>query len=427
MHSNELSGPKPGRDFGFLWAAHSTSVLGSQLSMVAIPLLAITRLNANAFHLSLLTAASLAPYLVLGLLVGVWVDRLRKRPLLIAADLGRAAMLLAIPLLAWSDRLTVVHLIGISFALGTLTLVFNVTDISFLPSIVHRSELPRANARLALSTSVARIGGPALAGSLIGLFSAPIVLVLDAFTYLTSGALITKINREGESHADAEREPIRKSVAQGFATLRRLPVLSALVASAGLTSMFGMAFQTILLIFLVERFDMNATRIGLLLAFGGAGAVCGSLLSGRMVGMFGVGRAILRAQLLFGVAGLVLPFALIVPRSAAPLVIGLSLFIQLAFNTVREVNGAALSQAVIPDAVLGRTQSTSLVLIKVFEVAGTLLAGAFALVAGPAAAIILTEIGMLLAIIPMIGSPIPSVHSLLDADGHGAVVSALPE
>ena len=406
--------------FRWLWSAHTASIFGSQLSTVAIPLLAIASLDADAFDLSLLTAAALAPYLVAGLFIGVWVDRVRKRPLLIAADLARAICIVAIPILVWTDRLTLPNLIALTALHGTLTVVFNVADVSFLPSIVPRSELPRANARLALSTSVARVGGPAAAGAIIGYLSAPIALVIDALSYLVSGLFVSRIRSDGAAVTQQQREPVLRALGQGFATLRHTPILFALVASAGLTSMFGMAFQTVLLIFLVERFDMDAARIGLLLAMGGAGALCGSLLSGRMVRVLGIGPAIVRAQWLFGLAGLMLPAALLLPERAAPVVIGASLFIQLAFNTVREVNGAAVSQAVIPPELLGRTQSTSLVSIKLLEVAGSLAAGALAVAIGSSAAIVILEVGMLFAIAPMIGSPIPAIVSLSQLDAQDA-------
>lgn len=417
MSSNDRSGRRTVRsDFDWLWGAHSASIFGSYLSVVAIPLLAIARLDADAFDLSLLTAANLSPYLVAGLFVGVWVDRVRKRPLLMLADLVRAVCLFAIPLLVWVGELTLTRLLILTVIQGTLTVVFNVTDTSFLPAIVPRPELPQANARLALSTAVARIGGPAVAGGIIGLLSAPIALLLNGVTYLVSGAMIGKIGNDGAPEPRSDHPPVLRSLGDGYRTLRGNAILFALVFSAGLTSMFGVAFQTLLVIFLVERFEMSATTIGLLLATGGAGAVCGSLLSGRMVHEFGIGRAIVRAQLRFGLAGLIFPLALFVPAELAPALMGFSLFVQLAFNTVREVNGAALSQAVIPSHVLGRTQSTSLVGIKAFEVAGSLAAGGLALVVGTSTAIVLAEIGMLLAIAPMLGGRIAAVTTLAEIE-----------
>lgn len=416
MHNNPRSGRAIRPDFSFLWGAHTASIFGSNLTMVAIPLLAIALLDAGAFDLSLLTAANLAPYLVAGLFVGIWVDRVRKRPLMFAADLGRAAFLLVLVLLAWRGGLTLIQVLAITVGLGFMTVVFNVADTSFLPSIIERADLPHANARLALSTSVARIAGPAAAGAIIGLISESGVLIVGAALYLISALLIGKIRTEGVSTALHVREPIATSLSHGFRTLRGIPVLSALVFSAAFTSMFGIAFQTLLLIFLVDRFGLDAPRIGLLLAAGGAGAVCGSLLSGRMVRSIGVGRSIVTAQALFGVMGMILPLALIVPERTAPAVIAVSLFTQLAFNTVREVNGAALSQAVIPPEVLGRTQSTSLVLIKTFEVFGSLVAGGLALAFGTSVAIVLLLIGMLLSIAPMIGSGIPAIATLDDVE-----------
>ncbi|MEZ4625196.1 MAG: MFS transporter [Thermomicrobiales bacterium] len=137
------------------------------------------------------------------------------------------------PILVWTDRLTLPNLIALTALHGTLTVVFNVADISFLPSIVPRSELPRANARLALSTTVARVGGPAAAGAIIGYLSAPIALVIDALSYLISGLFIGRVNNDGAAVTQPQREPVLRALGQGFATLRHTPVLFALVASAG--------------------------------------------------------------------------------------------------------------------------------------------------------------------------------------------------
>lgn len=416
MQSNTASDRKQRSDFEHLWVAHTASIFGSHISLVAIPLLAIALLDANAFELGLLTAANLAPYLIAGLFVGIWVDRLPKRPLLMAADIGRVASMLAIPILVWTDQLTFLWLLLLTLMHGFLTVLFNVADVSFLPAVVPRAELPSANARLALSTSVARVSGPAAAGALIGVLSAPIALLIDAVSYLVSAVFIGKIGVEGHPDRVVEREPIRDGLTEGFRTLRGIPALFSLVASAALTSMFGMAFQTLLILFLGERIGLGATGIGLMLAVGGVGAVFGSLMSSRIVLAFGIGRAILFAQFCFGMAGLILPFALLVPSGAAIALVALSLFLQLAFNTVREVNGAAMSQALIPPDRLGRTQSTSLFSIKVFEVFGTLAASALAVASSVSVAIVLLELGLFISILPLFRGGVASIAQLTEIE-----------
>lgn len=398
-------------NFSYLWGAHTASIFGSQISIVAIPLLAISQLDANAFELGLLTAAGLIPYLAIGLIVGVWVDRLRKRPLLIAADLGRAGCLVTIPVLAWLDWLSLTLLLAMTFIHGLLTVIFNVTDISYLPSLVERERLPEANARLTLSTSVARVGGPAFAGGIVSLLSAPFALLVDGASYLVSATLLNRIRDRSLAPRSESHEPWRQAITQGARTLVGTPILFALVNSAAMTSFFGMAFQTLFVLFLTERLDIGPAGVGAIFAIGGAGATAGALFSGPFLQRFGIGPTILIAQFLFGMCGLILPFSLIVPAGAVAIV-AFAQFSQLSFNTMREVNGAALSQICIPPEQLGRTQATSLVMIKVLELVGSLGAGALALAIGVSATIVLLEIGMFLSVVPILRSPIPRVRDL---------------
>jgi MFS family permease len=403
-------------NFSYLWGAHTASIFGSQISVVAIPLLAISQLDANAFELGLLTAAALIPYLAIGLVVGVWVDRLRKRPLLIGSDLGRAACLIAIPILVWLDWLSLWLLLAMVFVHGLLTVVFNVTDVSYLPSLVEKEELPQANARLTLSTSVARVGGPAFAGGIVSLLSAPFALLVDGASYVVSAVLLRRIRDRSEPVHAQGREPWRQAITQGARTLVRTPVLFAIVASTGMISFFGMAFQTIFVLFLTERLDIGPAGVGAVFAIGGAGATLGALCSGPLLRRFGIGPTILIAQALFGVCGFILPLSLLVPVGAV-VIVALGQFFQLAFNTMREVNGAALSQLCIPPEQLGRTQATSLVAIKALELIGSLGTGALALVIGVSEAIVLLEIGMFLSVVPLLRSPVPSVRNLANIEG----------
>lgn len=415
-------------NFSFLWGAHTASIFGSQISVVAIPLLAISILDANSFELALLTAAALSPYLAIGLFVGVWVDRVRKRPLLIAADVGRAFCLLGIPTLVWIDRLSLATLLAMTFVHGLLTVVFDVTDVSYLPSLVPKQQLPEANARLTLSTSVARVGGPAFAGGLVSALSAPFALLFDCASYLVSATLLRRIRDQPDSPRSSAREPLRQAIAQGARTLRRVPILFAIIASTGMTSFFGMAFQTIFVLFLTERLDIGPLGVGVVFAIGGAGATAGALFSGRLLNRYGIGPAIFIAQLLFGVCGMILPFSMIAPTGAI-VIVAAGQFFQLAFNTMREVNGGALSQMCIPPEQLGRVQATSLVSIKILELVGSLGTGAIALAIGTSTTIVLLEIGMFLSVLPLLRSPVPHVRDLAQfdhADERSAPATILP-
>ena len=173
-------------DFLKLWAGETISLLGTQVSSLAIPLIAISLLDAGASQLGLLRTAEFLPFIVLTLLAGTWVDRRRRRPLMVAANLARAALLLAVPLLAWADRLQLWHLYGVVAVMGVGAVFFDLSYLSYLPSLVRREHLVEGNSKLAVSASVAEVGGPGLAGLLVQALTAPIAVLVDAVSYVVS-------------------------------------------------------------------------------------------------------------------------------------------------------------------------------------------------------------------------------------------------
>src|SRR5919204_1804221 len=181
------------QDFLKLWGGQSVSLVGSQVTRLALPLAAVLTLHAGPVQMGLLGAAQLAPYILLGLFAGVWVDRLPRRPILIATDVGRAGLLALIPLLAVSGSLQLAHLYVIGFMLGTLELFFEVAYMSFLPRMVGREQLPAANSSLQMSDSVAQVAGPGLAGVLVQALTAPIAIFVDALSFLGSAASLVLI------------------------------------------------------------------------------------------------------------------------------------------------------------------------------------------------------------------------------------------
>lgn len=396
-------------NFSLLWGAHTSSIIGSQISVVAIPLLAISTLHANAFELGILSAATYLPFLLIGLMVGIWVDRSRKRPLLIAADLGRAACLLSVPIAAWTGWLSLPFLLLVIFVHGFLTVIFNVTDISYLPSLVPRDRLVEANSRLQLSTSVAQVGGPAVAGGLVSLISAPFAILTDGVSYLVSAWFLRRITHSEVVPPRAAPEPLRRSLTAGFRALERLPVLRALVLSATMTSFFGAGFQAIMVLFLTKRLDIGPGGVGVIFAAGGCGAIFATLLTGPLARRHGIGPAIVQAQALFGLSGFILPLVFLFPGGAV-IIAATAQFFQWGCNVLRAVNGGSLSQMYIPHDEIGRVQATSLVVIKCAELIGSLGAGALALYAGTSTAIIAAEIGMLLSILPLLFSPVLGVR-----------------
>src|SRR5215213_4504880 len=180
-------------DFARLWTAQSTSAIGSQFTAVALPLLAALSLGASPMAFGVLAAAAGLPHLLFGLFAGVWVDRLRRRPVMIAADLARAVLLATIPVVAALGALRIEFLVAVAFLVETFTVFFDIAYLSYIPSLVSREGLIEANSRLEATASGAQVIGPALGGTLVRLLGAPLALLIDTLSYLISATLIWRI------------------------------------------------------------------------------------------------------------------------------------------------------------------------------------------------------------------------------------------
>jgi MFS family permease len=402
-------------DFMRLWAAQSISIFGTFITLVALPILAATTLDASAFEMGVLTAAGSLPFLLIGLLVGVWVDRLRKRPLLIAADLGRAVCLLAIPIAALLDQLSIPLLVVVAFVHGLLAVLFDVADTTYLPSLVRRDQLVDANGRLEVSASVAQIGGPAIAGALISIMTAPFALLIDSVSYLLSALFLRRIRHVEPEPQPESHESVRQQIKTGFQVILQSRVLRALIGASTGTAFFGEIFMAVYIFFLAGDLGLSSTAIGAIMATGGIGALLGAALSGPVSQRIGAGNTVVLGQAMFGLTGLLVPLAVIVPHYALPLVIA-SEFLQWGFLILRQVNSASMRQAFTPLPALGRVQATSMLAIKGLMPIGALIGGALASVIGAAWTLAIAEIGMLLAVTPLLLSPVRRVRSLSDGD-----------
>src|ERR1035437_9096133 len=178
------------RDFVKIWSAATVSILGSQVTILALPFIALTMLGASVFQVSLLAAVEMLPFLLFTLPAGAWLDRVRRRPILVAADITRAIVLLSIPVAFVAGALTLWQLYVVAFVTGTLTAFFDIANQSYLPAILDRDDLVDGNAHLQISYSVAQIGGPIVGGNIIALVAAPWAIAMDALSFLVSGTLI---------------------------------------------------------------------------------------------------------------------------------------------------------------------------------------------------------------------------------------------
>lgn len=281
-------------DFRRLWAGQTVSSLGSAITTLALPLTAVVALKATPAQMGILRAAGFLPHLLFGLVAGVWVDRLRRRPVLILADLRRALLLGSVPGMALLGALRMACLYGVAFLTGVLGLFFDVAANSYVPSLVGRERLARANSATVLSGSVASAVGPALAGALVQALTAPVAIALDALSFLIFATFTLLIRapeaapaaRQGRGHLCAE-------IGEGLRVLVDHPVVRPIAASAVIGSIAGQVQASILVLYLVRELRMPLSLLGTVFATSGVASVLGALLAGPITARHGPGPAYL--------------------------------------------------------------------------------------------------------------------------------------
>jgi MFS family permease len=405
-----LTGLSANPNFQKLWAAETITQIGSQITLVALPLAAALALDASAAQMGMLTAAGTVPFLLLGLFAGVWVDRLRRKPIMVVSDLARFGVLLAVPV-AWElDALRIELLYAVAFLSGVLRLFFDVAWTSYLPSIVRRDQLVEANSKLQGVDSVAQVGGPGVAGILVGLIGAPLALLVDAASYLTSGLLLLRIsNREPAP----ERHPtpsVRREIGEGLRIVFGNALLRAIAIAGTMVQLFGFMFMAVYILYMVDDLGFSSTEVGLVFSLGGVGAIVGALLAPWVQRRYGIGMSIIIGRALFGVFGLLVPIAVAVPGIEVALVLTAE-FSQWMMLTVALVNEVSLRQTIVPDRLLGRASATMRLMTTGIIPVGALVGGFLGEIIGLRATLVVGCAGMLLAGPCVYFSPLRSLRS----------------
>jgi MFS family permease len=390
-----------------LWSASVVSGLGSAITALALPLLAALTLHATPSQMGLLVAAESAPILLFGLVVGVWVDRRAKRPVMIAADVGRAALLLLVPLLAWQGVLRIELLLAIAFLVGTLSVFFEIASQSYLPVILPTDELTAGNARLHTGWSIAEVGGPGLAGWLTQVFSAPIAILVDGVSYLASAALLLGIRMPEPPRTMVEggRSLFWRELLEGVRLVAGSPMLRATAAATGLWNLFDGARWAVLVLFLTRTLGLEAGTVGVIFTAGAVGFLLGSLLPERIARRLGLGRAILLGIVLTVPSELLTAVATGPPAIAAA-VAGAGVFLTGLTIPTYDVNQFSLRQAVTPLRLQGRVSATMRTLIRGLVPVGALLGGILAEWIGLRGVMIVSALGGPFAFLAIWFSPV---------------------
>jgi MFS family permease len=409
------------RDFLSLWGAETISQFGSQVSFLALPLVAILVLEESAFNVAALTSLQFLPFLLFTLPAGVWVDRLRRKPILVLGDLGRAVALLSVPLAHWFGTLTIWHLFVVAFVHGVCTVFFDVAYQSYLPALVGRDQVVEGNAKLEISRAAANIGGPGMAGGLVAALSAPVAVVLDAFSFLASALLLGGIRKQEEAPARADRRSLRHELMEGLRYVFGHPYQRTMVAMTALSNFFGQVVFSILLVYAVRELGLSAATIGIVLAVGNLGTLASALTAKRIGERLGVGRTILFASCLFGPGTLLI--ALAPQDNAIPFILASMMVIGFG-GILYNVTAISLIQAITPDRILGRANASRRFVVWGVVPLGGFTGGALASVIGLRETMVVGAIGGLLTIVPILVSPLRSVGKMSELEPQSSSIAS---
>jgi MFS family permease len=424
-------------DFIKLWSAETVSQFGTQFTLLALPLVAIDVLHASAFEVAALTTVEFLPFLLVSLPAGVWVDRLPRRPILVAGDLARAVLLASVPIVYWLGGLTIWHLFVVGFLVGIATVFFDVAYQSYLPSLVERQQLIDGNAKLEISRAAAQLGGPGVAGLFVQFLKAPVAILVDAISFVGSALFIFSIRKAETRPQPAEAAPgrrMREELSEGLRYVLTHPYLKNIAACTALFNFFGNLGYAVLLVFARRELHLSPAAIGLAFTLSNIGPLIAAFNANRISDRFGVGPTIIGTAVIGGPMFLIVPFA---PQGNAALAWLVPAFVIAGFtNVIYNVTQISLRQAITPERIQGRMNSVMRFIVWGTIPLGALVGGVLASQIGLKQTLIIGGLGSCLPFLPVLFSPVRDVRKMpepiaeppvldpLLADAEGAAVPA---
>ena len=399
-------------DFLKLWSAESISQFGSQITGLALPLVAVLVLDASAFAVSALFVVEFLPFILFAIPAGVWVDRLRRKPILVLADIGRAVLLGSIPLAYAFDALHMGQLYVVGFLVGICTVFFDVSYQSYLPSLVARNQLVEGNSKLEISRSGAQLAGPGAAGGLVAAVGAPLAILLDAISFLVSAFFLFGIRKQEVLPARADGVPRPSMLAEakeGLGYVLRHRYLRPISICTGSANFFWSMGGAILIVYAVRELEMSPALIGLAFSLANAGPLLAAFTSNRLAGRIGVGPTILWTAVLFSISFVFYPLApkdFPVPFFVAAGILGG--FGSVAYN----ITQVSFRQAITPERMQGRMNAVIRFLVWGTMPLGALSGGALGTWIGLRPAIWVAAIGSLFTFLPILLSPVRSIETM---------------
>jgi MFS family permease len=403
-------------DFRQLWIGDTISQLGTQLTGLALPVLAIRYLSADEFQMGLLATFEALAFLVIGLPAGAWVDRWRKKRVLIAGDVVRGVALLTLPAAWLLDALTLGHLYVVALTVGVATVFFDVAYQSYLPDLVPTDRIGEGNAKLQASQSVAMVAGPAAGGVLIRVIGAPLTILLDGVSFLGSVIYTVRIRHQETPPPRESRRALRLEVAEGLSFVVRHPLLVRITACTSISNLFGSMTSALIVLFVLRDLGLNEASLGLIFSAGAVGGLLGALTTTRLTRWVGEGRAIPLSALCWAPLATLTPLAAVLPP-VPTLVLGSAgaSYLIVVYN----VTPVSFRQRLGPKPLLGRMNASVRYLVWGPMPLGAFIGGVLGERFGDLPTLWVAVAGMLLAAVPVVFSPLLRMRDLpRELDAH---------
>jgi MFS family permease len=399
------------RDFRILWGGETVSELGSQISIVAVSLVAVRSLHATPFQVSVLVASSTAAFLLVGLPAGAWVDRLRRRPVMISTDLGRLVALGSIPVAYEFGGLTMLQLYIVMFLAGILTVFFDVAYQSYLPSLVGGAAVVEGNSKLSVSAQIAGVVGPSLAGVLVQIVGGPLAVAIDSGSFGVSAIAVTAIKTTENQPTPRSHPHLRSEIGEGVRFVFSHPILRAIAITTATSNLFSSMMAAVDIVFLVRVIHLQPGVIGFVFASAGFGGVIGALTASMLARRVGSARATV-------IGILVTSPILLVPLSTSSngaLLFAAGLFSMGLGATIYNVNQVSFRQRLCPPELLGRMNASMRFVVSGVMPIGALIGGAIGSTLGLRAALWIGAVGSTSSVIWLVLSPIGRMRDFAES------------
>jgi MFS family permease len=397
-------------DFLKLWIGQTVDLFGGQVTDLALPTLAILLLHASPFQVGLLIALEFVGYPALGLIAGVWADRLPRRPMMLVANVGPMLALASVPLAFALHALTIYQVFAVALLLGVFGVFFEVAYQSYLPALIDRQDLVEGNQKLEISHSASHVAGPGLGGFLIQLVGAPGATLSGAISLFLSSLAILSIRKPEPKRQTGGLEvpDFRRELGDGIRLVMESPILRSLTACSATQNIGNYMVVSVWLLLAYRQLHLTAGQVGFILSAGALGYIPAALAASAVPRRLGLGRTLALSPLITGLGLLGIPLALLGPP--VPILVGMWLLIGLP-SPIYSINQISLRQAITPDRLQGRMNATVRTVTWAALPVGSLLGGTLAGLIGVPQTIVLGALISLLAPLWLLSGPVIAMRT----------------